>query len=38
VGLLPGDIATTCCGVGTIGSTASGVNPRQYQFALKFLF
>ncbi|MGC1968065.1 MAG: hypothetical protein WA673_16500, partial [Candidatus Acidiferrales bacterium] len=38
VGLLPGDIATTAGGVGTIGSTFTGVNPRQFQFALKFLF
>jgi hypothetical protein len=38
VGLLPGDIATTDGGIGTIGSTVSGVNPRQYQFAMKILF
>jgi len=38
VGLLPGDVATSAGGVGTISSTALGVNPRQFQFALKFLF
>jgi hypothetical protein len=38
VGLLPGDIATTAGGVGTITSDVYGVNPRQFQFALKFLF
>ncbi len=38
VGLLPGDIATSAGGLGTISSTALGVNPRQFQFALKLLF
>ncbi len=38
VGLLPGDVATSAGGVGTISSTALGVDPRQFQFALKFLF
>jgi hypothetical protein len=38
VGLLPGDIATTAGGVGTITSDVYGVNPRQFQFALKLLF
>jgi hypothetical protein len=38
VGLLPGDIPTSAGGFGTISSTVSGVNPRQFQFALKLLF
>jgi hypothetical protein len=38
VGLLPGDISTNAGGFGTISSTVSGVNPRQFQFALKVLF
>ena len=38
VGLLPGDIATTAGGVGTIGSTVNGVYARQFQFAMKILF
>ena len=38
VGLLPGDIPATAGGVGTITSDVYGVNPRQFQFAVKFLF
>lgn len=38
VGLLPGDVATTAGGFGAISSTVLNVNPRQFQFALKFLF
>jgi hypothetical protein len=38
VGLLPGDIATTSGGFGTITSTVTNINPRQFQFALKLLF
>ena len=38
VGLLPGDIATNNGGFGTIQSTAYGIYPRQFQFALKLIF
>lgn len=38
VGLLPGDTPTTAGGFGSISSTATNVNPRQFQFALKLLF
>jgi len=38
VGLLPGDIATTAGGFGSITSDVPNLNPRQFQFALKFLF
>ena len=37
-GLLPGDIATTGGGFGSITSTVPNLNPRQFQFALKILF
>ncbi len=38
VGLLPGDIATTAGGFGSVTSTVPNINPRQFQFALKLLF
>ena len=38
VGLLPGDVPTSAGGFGAITSTAANLNPRQFQFALKFLF
>ena len=38
VGLLPGDTPTNAGGFGTINSTATNINPRQFQFALKLLF
>ncbi len=38
VGLLPGDVPTNAGGFGTISSTVPGINPRQFQFALKLLF
>ena len=38
VGLLPGDVATTAGGFGSVTSTVPNVNPRQFQFALKLLF
>jgi hypothetical protein len=38
VGLLPGDVPTSAGGFGVINSTSSGVNPRQFQFAMKLLF
>lgn len=38
VGLLPGDVPTSAGGFGVISSTSPGVNPRQFQFALKLLF
>lgn len=37
-GLLPGDISTAAGGFGSITSTVAGINPRQFQFALKILF
>jgi hypothetical protein len=38
VGLLPGDTPTNAGGFGSITSTASNINPRQFQFGLKLLF
>jgi hypothetical protein len=38
VGLLPGDRPTNAGGFGSITSTISNLNPRQFQFALKLLF
>ena len=38
VGLLPGDTPTNSGGFGSIQLTATNINPRQFQFALKLLF
>jgi outer membrane receptor protein involved in Fe transport len=38
VGLLPGDTPTSAGGFGTVTTTVAGINPRQFQFALKLLF
>ena len=38
VGILPGDISNNSGGFGTVTSTVYGINPRQFQFALKLLF
>jgi hypothetical protein len=38
VGLLPGDTPTSAGGLGATTSTVPGINPRQFQLALKLLF
>ena len=38
VGLLPGDTPTAAGGFGAISSTVNGIDPREFQFALKILF